>query len=187
MRLPAADIQAATALAEDVERIGPQEAKRLVDHDAVVMLDVSKQPQGQKIKGAVRANPNDLTGWLTVVLRGKDMITYCTLTNEGSSARAARLLKDVGITAAKALRGGLDAWRAAGFPLGELSAPHPTLQRHTWRLSWHQEDWTEDWWKSKHFKYPWEALSAHSGQMIRVRTCSSGYSDSQHMYRYSHR
>jgi hypothetical protein len=74
----AADIQAATARAEDVERIGPQEAKRLVDQDAVVMLDVSKQPQRQKIKGAVRANPNDLTGWLTVVPRGKDVITYCT-------------------------------------------------------------------------------------------------------------
>jgi hypothetical protein len=74
----AADIQAATARAEDVERIGPQEAKRLVDQDAVVMLDVSKQPQGHKIKGAVRANPNDLTGWLTVVPRGKDVITYCT-------------------------------------------------------------------------------------------------------------
>ena len=98
-------------------RIGPEEAKHLVDQDAAVMLDVSKQPEGQKIKGAVHASPNDLTGWLTVVLRGKDMITYCTLTNEGSSARAARLLKDVGITAAKALRGGLDAWRAAGFPL----------------------------------------------------------------------
>jgi hypothetical protein len=57
----AADIRAATAPAEDVERIGPQEAKRLVDQDAAVILDVSKQPKGQKIKGAVRANPNDLT------------------------------------------------------------------------------------------------------------------------------
>jgi len=61
-----------------VERIGPQEAKRLVDQDAAVMLDLSMQPEGQKIKGAVRANPNDLTGWLTVVPRGKDVITYCT-------------------------------------------------------------------------------------------------------------
>jgi Domain of unknown function (DUF4760) len=74
----AADIQTVTALAEDVERIGPQEAKRLVDQDAAVMLDVSKQPEGKKIKGAVRANPNDLTGWLTVVPRGKAVITYCT-------------------------------------------------------------------------------------------------------------
>jgi ribosomal protein L14 len=74
----AADIQAATARAEDVERIGPQEAKHLVEQDAAVMLDVSKQPQGERIKGAVRANPNDLTGWLTVVPRGKDVITYCT-------------------------------------------------------------------------------------------------------------
>jgi hypothetical protein len=57
----AADIRAATALAEDVERIGPQEAKRLVDQDAAVILDVSKHPKGQKIKVAVRANPNDLT------------------------------------------------------------------------------------------------------------------------------
>ena len=34
--------------------------------------------QHQKIKGAVRANPNDLTGWQTVVPRGKDVTTYCT-------------------------------------------------------------------------------------------------------------
>jgi hypothetical protein len=74
----AADLQAATARAEDVERIGPQETKRLVDQDAVIMLDVSKQPQAERIKGAVRANPNDLTGWLTVVPRGKDVLTYCT-------------------------------------------------------------------------------------------------------------
>jgi hypothetical protein len=39
--------------------------KRLVDQDAAFILDVSKQPKGQKIKVAVRANPNDLTGWLT--------------------------------------------------------------------------------------------------------------------------
>ena len=56
----------------------PQEAKRLVDQDAAIILDVSKQPKGQKIKVAVRANPNDLAGWLTVVARGKDVTTYCT-------------------------------------------------------------------------------------------------------------
>jgi rhodanese-related sulfurtransferase len=38
--------------------------------------------------------------------------------NEGRSARVARLLKDVGTIAAKALRGGFrGAWRATGLPL----------------------------------------------------------------------
>jgi rhodanese-related sulfurtransferase len=37
--------------------------------------------------------------------------------HEASSARAARLLKAAGIKTVKALKGGLDAWRAAGYPL----------------------------------------------------------------------
>jgi hypothetical protein len=44
----AADIRAATAPAEDVERIGPHEAKRLVDQDAAVILEVSKQPKARR-------------------------------------------------------------------------------------------------------------------------------------------
>ena len=76
--VPVTEIQAAKIESEEVERVEPQEAMRLIERDAAIMLDVSKHPEGQKIKGAVRANPNDLNGWLTVVPRGKDVITYCT-------------------------------------------------------------------------------------------------------------
>jgi hypothetical protein len=76
--VPIADISTVAAQVEDVERIEPHEAKRLIEGDGAVILDVSKNPGGLKIKAAVRANPNDLNGWLTVVPRGKDVITYCT-------------------------------------------------------------------------------------------------------------
>jgi hypothetical protein len=73
-----AEVQAVVALAEEVERIEPREAKRLLEQDGAIVLDVSKQPNGEKIRGAIRTNPNDLTGWLTVVSPGKDIVTYCT-------------------------------------------------------------------------------------------------------------
>lgn len=65
-------------IAEDKLKIGPPEAKRMVDEDGAIVLDVSREAQEQKIKGAVRAAPNELAGWLSVVRNGKDVITYCT-------------------------------------------------------------------------------------------------------------
>jgi 3-mercaptopyruvate sulfurtransferase SseA len=42
--------------------------------------------------------------------------------NEASSARAARMLQAAGVTRVKALRGGLDGWRAAGYPVETVEA-----------------------------------------------------------------
>jgi rhodanese-related sulfurtransferase len=42
-----------------------------------------------------------------------------------SSARAALLLIDLGFPRARALRGGVSAWRAAGNPLAPLPVPVP--------------------------------------------------------------
>jgi rhodanese-related sulfurtransferase len=54
----------------------------------------------------------------------RDVIFYCTCPNEASAARAARRLIDRGYTRARPLRGGLDAWIAAGYAI-ELKAPAP--------------------------------------------------------------
>jgi len=75
--VPIADADANTTT-EEPERIEPREAKRLLDADQAIMLDVSRSPNGLRIGGALRADPNDLTGWLAIVRPGKDVITYCT-------------------------------------------------------------------------------------------------------------
>jgi len=62
----------------DAERIEPAEAKQLADRGAAILLDVSKAPGAERIKGALRAQPNDLTGWVSVVPPGKSVVTYCT-------------------------------------------------------------------------------------------------------------
>lgn len=74
----AAERSIEAALTEDVGRIDPFEAKRMVERDGAIILDVSRNGTDEKIGGALRANPNELTGWLKVVPAGKDIVTYCT-------------------------------------------------------------------------------------------------------------
>jgi hypothetical protein len=62
----------------DTLTIAPSEAKRLVDESGATVLDVSRELEGQRIKGAVRAAPNELPGWLSVVREAKAVVTYCT-------------------------------------------------------------------------------------------------------------
>jgi len=64
---------------EALKEAGRIEPKALRDKLAsVVVLDVSKETPEHKIAGALRAAPNDLTGWLKVLPPGKDVVTYCT-------------------------------------------------------------------------------------------------------------
>jgi rhodanese-related sulfurtransferase len=60
------------------DRIEPAEAKQLVDGGQAIVLDVSKARHGERIAGALRAQPNDLTGWLSTLPQGKSVVTYCT-------------------------------------------------------------------------------------------------------------
>lgn len=74
----AAEARAVAALSEEIERISPDEAKRMVDQNGALILDVTRNGDAERIKGALRAIPNDLTGWLNVLPRGKNVVTYCT-------------------------------------------------------------------------------------------------------------
>jgi len=70
-------MHAESRLAEPV-RIDPAELKKTLDAGTVVVLDVSKAPEEKRVRGALRATPNDLVGWLKVIPPGKDVVTYCT-------------------------------------------------------------------------------------------------------------
>jgi membrane protein DedA with SNARE-associated domain/rhodanese-related sulfurtransferase len=47
----------------------------------------------------------------------RDIVVYCACPNEASARRAAQFLRARGITRVRPLRGGLDAWIAAGHPV----------------------------------------------------------------------
>ncbi len=68
----------ARALPDNVERIEPAEAKRLAEEGRALIIDVSKNVNSGRIAGAIRARPNDLTGWLAALEPGKSVVTYCT-------------------------------------------------------------------------------------------------------------
>jgi hypothetical protein len=59
-------------------RIEPAQAKRILDEDRGIILDVTREPLNERISGAVRPNPRTFAGWLLAVQPGKDVITYCT-------------------------------------------------------------------------------------------------------------
>lgn len=61
---------------KEARRIEPNELRGKLA--SVVVLDVSKETSGHKIAGALRAQPNDLSGWLKLIPPGKDVVTYCT-------------------------------------------------------------------------------------------------------------
>lgn len=52
----------------------------------------------------------------------QDIIIFCTCPNEAGAAQAARLLMERGYARVRTLRGGLDAWIAAGHDMQSLSA-----------------------------------------------------------------
>jgi membrane protein DedA with SNARE-associated domain/rhodanese-related sulfurtransferase len=53
---------------------------------------------------------------------GQDIIIFCTCPNEAGAAQAARLLMERGYARVRTLRGGLDAWIAAGHDMETISA-----------------------------------------------------------------
>jgi rhodanese-related sulfurtransferase len=55
-------------------------------------------------------------------------VLYCTCPAEETSGRAARELRRRGFARARALLGGLDAWRGAGLPMAPKPAPARAAQ-----------------------------------------------------------
>jgi membrane protein DedA with SNARE-associated domain/rhodanese-related sulfurtransferase len=70
----------------------------------------------ERIPGAIRIEPNNLSAEIKKFPRDKDMYLYCTCRSEATSASVAHLLRQDGFNAF-VIVGGLAAWRRAGNPL----------------------------------------------------------------------
>lgn len=71
--------------------------------------------QLQRIPGALHISVQEVTLHLGDLPRDREVILYCTCPNEASAAQAARALKARGFERVWPLRGGLEAWIAAGY------------------------------------------------------------------------
>ena len=78
-------------------------------------LDVLTDPL--VLPGALRIGPDELKYRKEIIPRDRDIVLYCTCPSEETSAKVALELRRLGITRVRPLRGGLQGWRDAGYPL----------------------------------------------------------------------
>jgi membrane protein DedA with SNARE-associated domain/rhodanese-related sulfurtransferase len=100
------------AMIDDAERAG-EELPFIVDlrHP----LDVLAYPE--VVPGALRIAPDDLLRSRELIPRGRDIVLYCTCPSEETSAKIAMELRRMGVRRVRPLKGGLQGWKDAGFPL----------------------------------------------------------------------
>jgi len=105
-----------------VARITAEELRHLVDSGRQpVIIDVRSRAEreldARSIPGALALEVEELERLIDSLPADRDVIFYCTCPNEASAARAAKKLIDRGYTRVRPLRGGLEAWIAAGYAI----------------------------------------------------------------------
>ncbi|MBW4039732.1 MAG: hypothetical protein HIU91_12860 [Acidobacteria bacterium] len=100
------------AMMDDAERAG-HEPPFIVDlrHPLDVLTDPLVVP------GAVRIGPDELKKRREMIPIDRDIILYCTCPSEETSAKIALDLRRMGVKRVRPLRGGLQGWRDAGYPV----------------------------------------------------------------------
>jgi membrane protein DedA with SNARE-associated domain/rhodanese-related sulfurtransferase len=78
-------------------------------------LDILPDPRA--LPGAVWIGPHELKARNSVIPRDRDIVLYCTCPSEETSAKVALELRSMGILRVRPLRGGLQGWKDAGYPL----------------------------------------------------------------------
>lgn len=83
-------------------------------------LDVLTDPL--VLPGALRIGPDELKRRRELIPRDRDVVLYCTCPSEETSAKVAMELRRMGVRRVRPLRGGLQGWKDAGYPMDTVSA-----------------------------------------------------------------
>ncbi len=78
-------------------------------------LDVLTDPL--VLPGALRIGPDELKQRRQIIPLDRDIVLYCTCPSEETSAKVALELHRLGIHRVRPLRGGLQGWKDAGYPV----------------------------------------------------------------------
>jgi membrane protein DedA with SNARE-associated domain/rhodanese-related sulfurtransferase len=81
-------------------------------------LDVLSDPL--VLPGALRIGPEDLKLRKEMIPIDRDIVLYCTCPSEETSAKVALELRKMGVRRVRPLRGGLQGWKDAGYPLDDV-------------------------------------------------------------------
>lgn len=117
-------VPGALAAPAPVQRVGPEEFKRLADSGKVTLLDVRTPTETRKgqIPGSSTIDMLDPAFATRVARVRKDqpLLVYCA--SGGRSAKAAETARSMGFTKVYDLAGGLRAWSMKGYPITPPSA-----------------------------------------------------------------
>jgi rhodanese-related sulfurtransferase len=90
-------------------------------HQEVLLFDVRRPldmfAHSEVIPGARRVAPEDLLRNPSLIPKEKDSIVYCTCPGQKTSRKVLRQALAMGLNRVKFLKGGLEAWKAKGYPL----------------------------------------------------------------------
>ena len=87
-------------------------------------LDVLTDPE--VVPGALRIGPDELKLHRDEIPSDREIVLYCTCPSEETSAKVAMELRRLGVLRVRPLRGGLQGWKDAGYPLEAVIVSSPT-------------------------------------------------------------
>jgi len=102
--------------------ISPEQLHSLLgSHQDVALFDV-RQPldllaHSEIIPGARRIPPADVMASPSLIPQDKEAIVYCTCRGDKTSREILRRALDLHFSKIKFLKGGLEAWKAKGYPV----------------------------------------------------------------------
>jgi membrane protein DedA with SNARE-associated domain/rhodanese-related sulfurtransferase len=111
----------------DMARINVDDLNKRMQGDPLPLIVDVRSPtsvglERRRIPGALSVPVQEVERHVRSLPRDREIILYCNCPNEASAAQAAKLLLGQGFRQVRPLRGGLDAWIAAGYAVEEFPA-----------------------------------------------------------------
>ena len=100
----------------------------LIEKNSEVLLFDVRQPldllaHSEIIPGAKRIPPKEVLEQASLIPKEKDSVIYCTCVSQSTSRMILKRALALNFTKIKFLRGGLDAWKAKGYPVERYTTP----------------------------------------------------------------
>jgi rhodanese-related sulfurtransferase len=100
----------------------------LLEKNSEILLFDVRQPldllaHSEIIPGAKRLAPKEIIEQASLIPKEKDSVVYCTCVSEKTSRMILERAMALQFTRIKFLKGGLDAWKAKGYPVERYDTP----------------------------------------------------------------
>lgn len=107
-----------------MDRVTVDELHELIGRKKVSTVIDVRSPMSQaltgRIPGAITVDPKNIRVDLLAIEPESEVVVYCACPDEYTAAKLAKALVQHGFKRVRPLLGGIDAWKAAGFPVEQI-------------------------------------------------------------------